>query len=187
MAKKICNICTKEIAIYRLDCVNNFISLADAKNGVGLGITTTTVSIVSSKGIDNLIEFIKENKIDMLSGSAFIISGIIIVFLILSILFYANSLIPRNNSTDTQKTKSSPSIKKQNTFYYRHIGNIGRDEFIKITLYQNEKDSIKEILEEVHYNSIICTEKMKNFKHGILCSLVSILLSVIFTIFTMFL
>ena len=122
-----------------------------------------------------------------MSVSSFIILGITIIFLITSILFYAKSLIPKNDSTDTQKVKLSSTTIKLNTFYYRHISMLQKKVFIDAALSQTEEESIKEILEEAYYNSDICTKKMKNFKYGIIFSLVSILLSILFTGLTMFL
>lgn len=186
MEKENKSICSKELAMYRLDCANHFISLADTKNSIGLAATTIAVSILSSKGLENLIEFTKTKDVNWLSVSSFIILGITIIFLITSILFYAKSLIPKNDSTDTQKVKLSSTI-KLNTFYYRHISMIQKKVFIDSALSQTEEESIKEILEEAYYNSDICTKKMKNFKYGIIFSLVSILLSILFMGLTMFL
>lgn len=187
MEKEKTSKCTMEMAMYRLDCANHFISLADTKNSIGLAATTIAVSILSSKGLENLIEFTKTKEVNWLSVSSFIILGITIIFLITSILFYAKSLIPKNDSTDTQKVKSSSTTIKLNTFYYRHIDSLQPKVFIDAALSQSEEESIKEILEEAYYNSGICTKKMKNFKYGFIFSLVAILLSILFMGLTMFL
>ena len=187
MEKEKTSKCTKEMAMYRLDCANRFISLADTKNSIGLAATTIAVSIISSKGLENLIEFTKTKEVNWLSVSSFITLGITIIFLITSILFYAKSLIPKNDSTDTQKVILSSTTIKLNTFYYRHIGSLQPKVFIDAALSQPEEESIKEILEEVYHNSDICTKKMKNFKYGFIFSLVATLLSILFLGFTMFL
>lgn len=187
MKKEKTSKCTMEMAMYRLDCANHFISLADTKNSIGLAATTIAVSILSSKGLENLIQFTKTKEINWLSVSSFIILGVTIIFLITSILFYAKSLIPKNDSTDTQKVKLSSTKIKLNTFYYRHISMLQKKVFMDAALSQTEEESIKEILEEAYYNSDICTKKMKNFKYGIIFSLVSILLSILFMGLTMFL
>lgn len=179
--------CTKEMAMYRLDCTNHFISLADTKNSIGLAATTSVVSILTSQGLGNLIEFTKTKTTNWVSIVSFVIFGITILFLIISILFYAKSLIPQNDSTDTQKVKISSRTIQLNTFYYRHIGSLQKKVFIDEALYQSEEESIKEILEEVHFNSNICTKKMNKFKYGFIFSLMSILFSVLFMVFTMFL
>lgn len=111
------NECTKEMAMYRLDCVNHCISLADTKNSIGLAATTIVVSILSSKRLENLIEFAKTKEVNWLSVSSFITLSITIIFLIASILFYIKSLIPKNDSTDTQKVKLLHDSKKTKMCY----------------------------------------------------------------------
>lgn len=187
MEKENKNICTKEMAIYRLDCVNHFISLADTKNSIGLAATTIAVSILSSKGLENLIDFTKTKEFNWLSICSFITLFITIIFLIISILFYAKSLIPKNDSTDAQKVKLLFTTIKLNTFYYRHIASLQKKAFIDEALSQTEEESIKEVLEEAYYNSDICKKKMKNFKYGFIFSLAAILLSISFMGLTMFL
>ena len=179
--------CIKEFAMYRFDCVNHFISLADTKNSIGLAATTSIVSIISSKGLENLIEFTKKKSANCASILSFVVLGLTIVFLIISILFYAKSLIPQNDSTDTQKEKLSSRTIKLNTFYYRHIGTLQKNVFINEAFSQSEKESIREILEEVYFNSNICTKKMNKFKYGLIFSLVSIMLSLLFMVLTMIL
>lgn len=187
MEKENKTICTKELAMYRLDLANHFISLTDTKNSVGLAATTIAVSILSSKGLENLIEFTKTKTSNWMSVISFIILGITITFLVISILFYAKSLISKNDSIDTQKAKYSSLNIKLNTFYYRHTSRLLKDVFINESLKQDEEESIKDILEEAYYNSDICTKKTRYFKYGFIFSLVTILLSILFTALTMFL
>ena len=166
-----------EMAKYRLDCINNYISLADTKNSIGIAFTTITVSILSSIGLERIN--IQNNTTNCLSIISFSIFLIAILFLIISIVFFVISIIPRNNSTDTLKINNQCKNDKLNTFYYRHIGEFQKKEFIDKTICENEEEGVKEILEEVYYNSIICIKKMKFFKYGFINSMISIFISIL--------
>ena len=167
-------------AKYRLDLVNHFISMADTKNSIGIGFTTITTTFLTGVGFTNLIERIKENVVNCLCILSCCILVASMVFFLFSMYFYIKSLIPQNDSTDNSKVKYNELNIKLNSYYYRHISMVNKDVFINDCLNMSADSCAKEILEEVYYNSGICNKKMLCFRKGLICSIVSVLFSIVF-------
>ena len=172
-------------AKYRLDLVNHFISMADTKNSIGIGFTTLTTTFLTGVGFSSLVDRLKENNVNclwILSCCLFVIS---VVFLVVSMTYYINSLIPQNDSTDNSKVKYSDVIIKLNSYYYRHISMINKEAFLNQSSNMTADDCMREILEEVYYNSGICNKKMLCFRKGLIFSIVSVSLAIAFLFVTM--
>lgn len=151
---------------YTFDQVNSWISNAESKVSISCGIFTGIFGVITF-----LAERIKEptatttiNKCwQCIYGVTFILG---LVIMGISILFYVLAINPNIKSNET-------GIKKVPLFY-GDINKLCNCQYKEAILNASEKDFFDEILNEAHFNSAICTRKMRMYKRGLWLSFAAV-------------
>ena len=89
-----------------------------------------------------------------------------------SIIFYVLAIDP--NLGKSGKKKNGVLPKKKYPIFYGDIAELSLADYKKAMNHVTEGDFINELQDETHYNSGICTEKMKKYKMGLRLSIFAI-------------
>ena len=102
------------------------------------------------------------------------ISAIIsIVVMIIAVGLFAVAIIPNLKSNSKKPTE------KKYPIFYGDISRMDKKTYKEKMLSGNEDDFADELIEEIYYNSKICSRKMTCYKCGVILSLSAIALSLI--------
>jgi dipeptide/tripeptide permease len=155
---------------YIYEQVNTWIENADNKVSVSCGIFT---------GVFGVITFLSER----LSAQGTVNEcwrtvyhwcfGISLVLMLASILFYVLAINPNLGKSGKKKNGTIP--KKKCPIFYGDIAELSLADYKKTMNQATEEDFINELQAEVHFNSGICTEKMKKYRIGLWLSFAAII------------
>ena len=94
------------------------------------------------------------------------------VLLLISILFYSRALSPNLMSNDEDHNKCYP-------LFFGDISSEDLDKYKRKMHYSNDSDFLEELIYETHFNSRLCSKKMKSFKLGFIFSILSVVLAIL--------
>lgn len=153
---------------YVYDLVNGWIENADNKVSVSCGMFSVVFGIVSFlvEHYSNMTDMPVANEFwHCIYKGSFVISLIVMV---VAVLFYARAITPNLKSSGEKK------IPKKYPIFYGDISSLRLTEYRERIINGNDNDFKEELIREIHTNSQICTRKMKQYKFGIILSVIAI-------------
>lgn len=163
---------------YHMDLVNGWITNADNKINIAFLILSVIFSVFGVYTSNKLENFF-EDKWTCLKTWFIIIAIISVLLFIVSLGFFLLALYP--NLVGKHKKEE-----ELNLIFYEDIKQLKCNKFIK--KYENlSKERYKVFLiEEIYYNSKVCSNKMYKFSYGLISSGIVILLLICEFIMLMF-
>ncbi len=156
---------------YTLDLVNSWINNADVKISISCALSSLVIALVAL-GAENILSKIAENcefNNSLLAIFKVVVFFDIAIFLV-SLWFHFWALNPSLISA------KAPIRKPQYSIFFEEISRFGNmDDYKKSALKATEARFNEEVLQEIYINSGICTKKMKRFRIGMWCSVVTII------------
>lgn len=145
---------------YHMDLVNGWISNADNKINIAFAILSLIFSAFGVYTSTKLDVFV-EGELTCLMKWFIIIASFSVLLFIVSLVFFLSALYPNL----VGKHKSDDDL---NLIFYEDVNQLKCKKFIN--KYSNmEKDEYKNFLiEEIYYNSKVCSGKMHKFSWGII-------------------
>ena len=158
---------------YVYGLVNNWIENADNK---------VSISCCIFSGVFSVVTFLSEK----LTASETVNEcwrlvyrwcfGVSLALMLTSLLFYVLAISPNLGKSGKKKNGSVP--KKKYPIFYGDIAELTLSDYIKATDQTTDTDFINELQVEVHYNSGICTKKMKKYRIGLWLSFAAIMVAI---------
>lgn len=151
----------KEDAYETLGIINTWIGNMDTKVSYALALAGVLAGVIFEKGLPSAFQRIAEvSKLSELNGGE-IIAAILVCLLylasFLSIISFMWAVIAR-----VKNLNNAPSI-----FFFGSIGGMDLQNYIDKTNQITEEEIIKDIEEQIHTNSKICSQKAKWYNKGI--------------------
>lgn len=151
---------TKDDAYHTLDLINSWINNVDTKTSFALAFVAVLIGFVFVEGSPTMFSEIK--AVEQITA-VMVLNATIVIALYLSsaasIIFMFLAIKARTkNKTD-----------KESVMFFGTIANRELNDYKAKVMNMNEKDIIKDLLEQVHTNSGICKTKMKWYNWGIRC------------------
>lgn len=159
---------------YIYEQVNNWIENADNKVSISCGIFSGCFTVITFLSEKNSVSATVNSCWRIVYICCFII-GILVMFT--SILFYVLAINP--NLGKSKEKKKGTSQKKKYPIFYGDIAELSLANYMEIMENASETDFINELQDEIHYNSRICTAKMKKYRIGLWLSLVAIIFALV--------
>ncbi|MBR1796600.1 MAG: hypothetical protein IJ757_01080 [Clostridiales bacterium] len=154
---------------YVYEQVNNWIENADNKVSVSCGIFSGVFTIITFLSGRISASATVNNCWRMVYLWCFAIS---LLFMSLSILLYVLAINP-NLGKSGEKKKGTVQKKKYPVFY-GDIAELSLADYKKMMENASDTDFINELQDEIHYNSGICTAKMRKYRIGLWLSFIAI-------------
>ncbi len=168
---------TKDDAYQSLEMINAWISNIDTKVSFALALAGVLIGIIFGEGFPNALKRICEaTKMVELSGGEIIASILVCLLYIvsfLSIVSFMLAIIAR-----VKNLNNAPSI-----FFFGSVGKMSLQNYMDKVCQMTEEQIIRDIEEQIHTNSRICTEKAKWYNIGIKFLMVTIVLWFICMVF----
>nr|WP_302597134.1 Pycsar system effector family protein [uncultured Cellulosilyticum sp.] len=179
---------TKDDAYHTLDLINSWINNVDAKTSFALAFVTVLIGFVFANDLPaTFIEIVQMDKITVCTILKIIIILGLYVASFLSILFMFLAIKARISKTPWwEKIFTRNSIKETNSKSIMFFGTIAAMElnaFKAKAMNIDDREIIKDLLEQVHTNSEICMKKMKFYNIGILWLITATILCFIGMVF----
>ena len=155
---------------YVYDLVNKWIANADNKVSVSCAVVTgvfTAISFLTGNS-EKVVEFY------MCWGWLYkICYAMSLLFMFFSIVYFFAAINPNLGSNGTAQN-ASPVKEKGCPLFYGDIAKLKLADYKERANIADERVFIDELQNEIHYNSKICTSKMKRYRNGLRCSFVAI-------------
>ena len=149
---------TKDDAYHTLDLINSWINNVDAKTSFALAFVAALIGFVFVNGSPDI--FSEISGVDKVT-TCMVVKAIVVLGLyiasFLSIMFMFLAIKAR-----TQNTSGKESV-----MFFGTIASMDLNDFKSKTMNMDKKELTKDLLEQVHTNSEICTKKMKFYNAGI--------------------
>ena len=155
---------------YVYDLVNKWIENADNKVNVSCAVVT---------GVFTAISFLVGNSEKVVEfytswGCLYKIFQVLsLLFMFISIWYFFAAINPNLGSNGAVQN-AFPIKEKDCLLFYGDIAKLKLEDYKERTNRADEKVFIDELQNEIHYNSRICTSKMKRYKNGLRCSFVAV-------------
>ena len=164
----------KEDAYKTLELVNGWINNLDTKASFLLAYIAVIMGFAS--GCPKI--FFAEVPDPITTGfvAKMILTIGLFLILVLSVVFLLMTLTARI------KNKSG----KHSMMFFGEIAKLSLNDYKAKVLNRSEDELIKDVLEQIHTNSIICTKKSGNYNKGVWCALTGTFLYVICMILNVF-
>lgn len=167
---------SKEDAYQTLNLINSWINNIDVKTSFALAFLAVLVAFTLDKGTPRIFsEIFTTECITCLMVFQLILGFMLYLNSILSIIFMLLAIRARTKRT---------SIKKSGLFFGA-IAQMELNDYKAKTMNMDNKDLIKDLLEQVHTNSTICSKKVKMYNKGIVCLMITMIacfLSIVFNV-----
>ena len=153
---------------YVNDLVNGWIENADNKVSVSCGMFSVVFGILSflSDHYLNMTDMPVVNESwHCIYKWSFIVSLLVMA---VAVFFYARAI------THNLKSSGEKRIPKKYPIYYGDISSLRLTEYRERIIKGDDNDFNEELIREIHTNSQICTRKMKQYKLGIILSVIAI-------------
>ena len=153
---------------YVYDLVNGWIENADNKVSVSCGMFSVVFGILSflSDHYLNMTDMPVVNESwHCIYKWSFIVSLLVMA---VAVFFYARAITPNLKSSGEKR------IPKKYPIYYGDISSLRLTEYRERIIKGDDNDFNEELIREIHTNSQICTRKMKQYKLGIILSVIAI-------------
>lgn len=148
---------SKEDAYYTLNLINSWINNIDAKTSFALAFVVVLVGFILEK---NPMEFFCENlpveevSVDILL-KLFLVSALYITSFGAAIFFFLAIVARTKNASG-----------KKSMMFFGTIAAMELNDYKARTLNMDEKNLVKDLLEQIHTNAVICDKKMKYYNIG---------------------
>lgn len=162
---------SKDDAYHTLELINSWINNVDAKTSFALAYVAVLVGFVFVNGSPAVLqEIVKMESVTR----CMVIKAVIVVLLyvtsFLSIVFMFLALKARTEKLGWWKrifTKNVNVSNSRSVMFFGTIASISLNDFKSKTMNMDNKEITKDLLEQVHTNSKICTKKMKFYNVGL--------------------
>ncbi len=165
---------TKDDAYHTLDLINSWINNVDAKTSFALAYVAVLIGFVFVNGSPSVFTDIQSTEKIV---ACMIIKAIIVIALygtsLLSIIFMFFAIKARTNNISGKKS----------VMFFGTIASMELINFKAKTLNMGEKELTKDLLEQIHTNSSICTKKMKFYNKGIFWLIIATILCFVSVVF----
>lgn len=153
----------KEDAYKSLDITNSWIASLDNKASIMLAYLAVMIGFVVSHGFPVLLSRSECCEFDFSNVIKIIILVALYITLSVSVVLQFLALKAR-----TKKTNSNHSL-----LFFGEISEMSLNDYKSRILNRTEEGLIKDILEQIHTNSIICSRKCKLYNSGLVMTLVA--------------
>lgn len=150
--------------------INGWIENADNKVSVSCGIFSGVFGVITFL-TERITEQGTKDECWRTISQLFFVGSLILM--LASILFYVMAINP--NLGKSGKKKDGTVKKKQYPVFFGDIAEMSLDDYKRTINQATEADLINELQTETHYNSKICSKKMKRYKIGLWLSFAAIL------------
>jgi hypothetical protein len=160
-----------ERSMYVFDQVNSWIQNADNKVSISCGIFTGVFGVITFLAEKVTAPTAKTTINECCRGvyrTSFILS---LILMGLSILLYVMAINPNI------KSNKAPTVKKKMRIFFCDIADINLGEYKKLMNNASDDDFCEELLNEVHFNSKICTRKMQRYRKGLWLSFAAVVMA----------
>lgn len=168
---------TKDDAYQSLEMINTWISNIDTKVSFALALAGVLIGIIFGKGLPKALQRICEvSKLAELSGGEIIASILVCLLYVVSffsIVSFMLAIIAR-----VKNLNNAPSI-----FFFGSIGKMSLQNYMDKVCQMSEEQIIRDLEEQIHTNSRICSQKAKWYNIGIKFLVVTIVLWFICMVF----
>lgn len=168
---------TKEDAYRSLEMINTWTSNIDTKVSFALALAGVLIGMIFGEGLPTALQRICEvSKLAELSGGEVIASILVCLLYIvsfLSIVSFMLAIIAR-----VKNLNNAPSI-----FFFGSVGKMSLQNYTDKVGKMTEEQIIKDLEEQIHTNSRICSQKAKWYNVGIKFLVVTIILWFICMVF----
>ena len=154
---------TKEDAYKALDITNSWIGNVDTKASLGLAFIVALLAIIFYNAgtmpvtFQNLSTAIKKQTVSCCTiMGTLLVAGLYLTCLVSIVMFF----FAIHGRIKTNVTKKS-------MFFFGTIATLPLNDFKSKTMDMNDKELTKDILEQVHINSRICSAKFKFYNKGL--------------------
>ena len=152
---------TKDDAYQSLEMINTWISNIDTKVSFALALAGVLIGIIFEEGFPNALQRICEvSKLAELSGGEIIASILVCLLYIVSfwsIVSFMLAIIAR-----VKNLNNAPSI-----FFFGSVGKMNFQNYTEKVSQMTEDQIIRDLEEQIHTNSKICSQKAKWYNIGI--------------------
>lgn len=149
---------TKDDAYHTLDLINSWINNVDAKTSFALAFVAALIGFIFVNGSPAVLsEILRADKV----------TTCIVVKAIWVIALYAASFLSIMFMFLAIKARTKNKSGKKSVMFFGTIASIDLNDFKSKTMNMDKKELTKDLLEQVHTNSEICTKKMKFYNAGI--------------------
>lgn len=153
---------TKDDAYRTLNIINEWIRSSDTKTSILLGFISLLLGFTLT--VFNGITYIKElEKVNFLAVVIVLLLIVYILAAAVAVVCCCLSLIAR---LKTNKIQSS------SIFYFGHIANSTKEDYMSKTSKTTEADILKDIKNQIVINSRIAKRKFQHFNHALIASMV---------------
>ena len=149
---------TKDDAYHTLDLINSWINNVDAKTSFALAYVAVLIGFVFVNGSPSVFADIQ---------SAEKITACMIFKAIIVIALYGTSFLSIIFMFLAIKARTDNVSGKRSVMFFGTISDMELNAFKAKTLSMGERELTKDLLEQIHTNSTICTKKMKFYNKGI--------------------
>lgn len=161
---------TKDDAYQSLEMINTWISNIDTKVSFALALAGVLIGIIFGKGLPKALQRICEvSKLAELSGGEIIASILVCLLYVVSffsIVSFMLAIIAR-----VKNLNNAPSI-----FFFGSVGKMSLQNYMDKVCQMSEEQIIRDLEEQIHTNSRICSQKAKWYNIGIKFLMVTIVL-----------
>ena len=163
---------SKEDAYKVLELTNSWIGNVDTKTSLGLAFVVGLLALIFYNtetiplAFQNLFTALNDNNLCCIV----LISAVLVLLLYFSCLI---SIIMFFLSIRGRLISSSPN---KSMLFFGSISTLSFNDFKSNTLNMTDKAITKDILEQIHISSRICTRKFKFYNYGIWSLLISVIL-----------
>ena len=167
---------TKDDAYHTLDLINSWINNVDAKTSFALAYVAVLIGFVFVNGSPSVLTDIASAE---KTTACMVIKAIIVIAL------YGTSFLSTIFMFLAIKARTDNTSGKRSVMFFGTISDMELNDFKAKTLNMDEKDLTKDLLEQIHTNSTICSKKMKFYNKGIFWLVMATILcflSVVFNI-----
>lgn len=161
---------TKDDAYQSLEMINTWISNIDTKVSFALALAGILIGIIFGEGLPNALKRICEvSKLAELSGGEIIASILVCLLYIVSILSIVSFMLAIIARVKNLNYASS-------IYFFGSIGKMSLQNYMDKVCQMTEERIIRDLEEQIHTNSRICTQKAKWYNIGIKFLMVTIVL-----------
>ena len=151
----------KEDAYQSLEMINTWISNIDTKISFALALAGVLIGIIFGKGFPKALQRICEvSKLAELSGGEIIASILVCLLYIVSFLSIVSFILAIIAHMKNLNNASS-------IFFFGSVGKMSLQDYMEKVCQMSEEQIIRDLEEQIHTNSRICSQKAKWYNIGI--------------------
>ncbi len=154
----------KEDAYQTIALINSWINNVDAKTSFALAYVTALMGFAFTDGIPDVFTELKDASVWTFSlGLKLMVVSALYITSIGAILNLFMAIFARVKNDSGKKSM----------MFFGTIAEMNLNEYKAKTMNMDDKDITKDLLEQVHTNSRICTQKINRYNKGIKCLIIA--------------